>query len=63
MLLRRILIVAVQSYQRLNSAFFKDSSVVGQNWQSAKGPIFPVLPPGQYAIVEGVSRVPQARVS
>ena len=30
--------------------------------KTAKGPIFPVLPPRQYAIAEGVSRVPQARV-
>ena len=30
--------------------------------KTAKGPIFLVLHPGKYAITEGVSRVPQARV-
>ena len=27
--------------------------------KTAKGPIFLALPPGEYAIAEGVSRVPQ----
>jgi hypothetical protein len=42
------------------SAFFKDSSMMGQNCQ---GPIFLALPAGWYAIAEGASRVPQIRVS
>ena len=41
--------------------FFKDSSVVGQNYQRAH---FPYPPPRiVYAIAQGVSRVPPARVS
>jgi hypothetical protein len=41
------------------SAFFKDSSVVGQNCQRAHFP----YPPPLYVITDGVSQVPQAQVS
>jgi hypothetical protein len=58
--LKRFLIAALP----IGSAFYKDSSVVGQNCHRAHFPCPPhtrsIL---QYAVAEGVSRVPQARVS